>query len=192
MNYTYEVYGIDPGLSGAIALLRDARWDGGSQEVSVWDMPTRVVSEKKVKGKVQRRFGLDPHVAYSILMPYGPRVSVVYLEKVHAMPGRDVEGQASRSMGATSAFNFGAVFGAVQALCEIVRETNLVTPQAWKKHHGLIGCPKDASLELARELFPSLKDQCLSRKKDGGRAEALLIALYGVHLEKEKRGHAVR
>lgn len=59
-----------------------------------------------------------------------------------------------------------------------------VKPQVWKKHFGLIFDKsmsktekKHKSIELAKALFPSVADQ-LTASKDG-RAEALLIALYG-------------
>jgi crossover junction endodeoxyribonuclease RuvC len=48
----------------------------------------------------------------------------------------------------------------------------LVRPRAWKKDMGLTA-DKDESLSMARELWP---DAPLARKKDNGRAEALLIA----------------
>lgn len=53
-----------------------------------------------------------------------------------------------------------------------------VQPATWKKHLGLIGCDKSASIEMARELFPSLADQ-LKTKSSDGRAEALLIGWWG-------------
>lgn len=59
----------------------------------------------------------------------------------------------------------------------------LVKPQVWKKHFGLIfpktmtkAEKKRKSVELARELFPSVADSLLYSKD--GRAEALLIARY--------------
>lgn len=59
-----------------------------------------------------------------------------------------------------------------------------VKPQVWKRHFDLIFDKsisktekKHKSIELAKELFPAVADQ-LTASKDG-RAEALLIALYG-------------
>lgn len=59
-----------------------------------------------------------------------------------------------------------------------------VKPQVWKRHFGLIFDKsmsktekKHKSIELAKKLFPAVADQ-LTASKDG-RAEALLIALYG-------------
>ena len=51
---------------------------------------------------------------------------------------------------------------------------HLVTPQKWKKYFHLTS-DKNESLDLARSFWPEAK---LIRKKDGNRAEALLIALY--------------
>ena len=58
-----------------------------------------------------------------------------------------------------------------------------VKPQVWKKYFGLVfgkeltkTQKKHKSIELAKELFPSVADQ-LTASKDG-RAEALLIAKY--------------
>jgi hypothetical protein len=50
----------------------------------------------------------------------------------------------------------------------------LVPPQVWKKRLK-IDSDKKVSLALARQLFPNAP---LARVKDGGRAEALLIAEY--------------
>ena len=64
----------------------------------------------------------------------------------------------------------------------IASEFIKVKPQVWKKHFGLISKGltktqrKHLSIELAKELFPSVALQ-LTASKDG-RAEALLIAEY--------------
>jgi crossover junction endodeoxyribonuclease RuvC len=66
--------------------------------------------------------------------------------------------------------------GAIEATAALTRyPTMLVTPQAWKKYHGLIGSEKAASLELARSMFP---EASLKRQKDHGRADALLMAVW--------------
>lgn len=49
-----------------------------------------------------------------------------------------------------------------------------VRPGDWKRQMGLTK-DKDDSLTMARALFPALADQ-LKRKKDNGRAEAILLA----------------
>lgn len=97
-------------------------------------------------------------------------VSFVIIENVHSMPGQGVA--SSFSFG----YGLGLWVGIVVAL-EIPYE--MVTPQRWK---GVMmngqGKEKDAARYRAQQLFPTIADQ-LARKKDDGRAEALLIAEYG-------------
>src|SRR5690606_2041087 len=90
-----------------------------------------------------------------------------YVEKVGAMPGQ----------GVSSMFNFGMGVGVLQgvlAACGI--PYFLVTPQSWKKRASLSGKDKDMARTMAQQLYPSAS---LGRKKDIGRADAMLIARYG-------------
>lgn len=50
----------------------------------------------------------------------------------------------------------------------------------WKRRLGLIGQDKDVGRLLAIQRFPSAA-HLLRRKKDHGRADALLIALWAKH-----------
>lgn len=54
---------------------------------------------------------------------------------------------------------------------------HIINASVWTNALG-VGRDKEASLELARKLFPELAP-LLSRKKDHNRAQALLIAEYG-------------
>jgi len=75
--------------------------------------------------------------------------------------------------GGVSMFNFGAAYMACIAVAQRSRDPwMLVRPQKWKKDMGLTS-DKAESLDMARELWPAAP---LTRKKDNGRAEALLIA----------------
>ena len=101
----------------------------------------------------------------SIFREFKPKY--VWLEQVNSF-----------GMGRTSAYNFGQGVGilkGVMATLEI--PYTLITPQKWKKHFGL-SKEKDHSRLLATRLYPSMADQ-FARKKDDGRAEAILIAKYG-------------
>jgi len=86
----------------------------------------------------------------------------VALEKVASRPAQ----------GVVSVFKFGMAYGAAISICERLDNWTTVTPQAWKKSMGL-SKEKSESLDLARQLWPTAP---LSRVKDNGRAEALLIA----------------
>jgi crossover junction endodeoxyribonuclease RuvC len=89
----------------------------------------------------------------------------IVVEEVHAMP----------KQGVSSTFKFGMAYGAALALAERFNtRLELVTPQRWKKSMGL-SSDKSASLAMARHLWPTAP---LSRQKDNGRAEALLLAEY--------------
>ena len=104
-------------------------------------------------------------------------VDIVYLENTHPMPKN----------GSISSFklglNTGIVIGVVQSLAiPLVR----IPVTAWRGYNGLHGKPKEASLGLARELFPEHKAM-LTRQRDHNRAEAALIGRYGVYRQIHER-----
>ncbi|WP_419833081.1 hypothetical protein [Endozoicomonas atrinae] len=149
------IIGIDPGLTGGIAIL-DSR---NKELIRVEDMP--IIPEggkKKVSG----------HGLMKLIGGYTRhQVEMVYLEKVGARPGQ----------GVVSMFNFGRSYGAVEAAVSLMGfPLTYVTPQRWKRSAGLMGTHKDASRGKVLDLYP---DADVHRKKDNGRADAVLIARYG-------------
>lgn len=77
--------------------------------------------------------------------------------------------------GVSSTFKFGRAVGAIDAIADMMFGFwHIVSPQRWKKAMG-VNQDKLKSLTVARELWPNAP---LSRMKDHGRAEALLIAEY--------------
>jgi crossover junction endodeoxyribonuclease RuvC len=145
--------GIDPGLSGAIAFL-----DDNLELIKVVDMPIMMI--RKGKNQVNA-------AALAGLLKGLPVSAVAYLEQVSAMPGQGVSGM----------FSFGTSYGIVQGvLAALGIPVVLVRPQAWKARAGLKGSEKDMARTLAIRLYPAAE---LSRKKDIGRADAILIARYG-------------
>jgi len=149
------IYGVDPGFGGAVAL-----YDPKTRFLEVHDMP--VLADPA--GKRSLNVG-------GLLSILEGEHGCVWLEKVAARPGQ----------GVTSMFRFGECYGATTA-CIIAagRELRDVTPSQWKKHFGLKGA-KDAAINLAQKRFPEHRHYFL-RKKDDGRAEAALIALYGAEV----------
>lgn len=145
-----RVLGIDPGASGALAWIEDERC------VSLQDMP---LEDKKVDGRELKR-----------LIEHFAPVDFVVIEKVHSMPNQ----------GVSSTFKFGMAYGAALAVVQSLGyEIIDVPPQTWKKYFQLTGKEKTASIELALQKWPDTKDK-LYRKKDHGRADAALIALWGM------------
>ena len=171
--------GIDPGLSGALAVL-----DGDTKEISFVDTP---VVEIRVWKKVKHQ--QDAYAISSLLRSLcSDKDVMVTIEKVQAMPGSDGKG-GRQAMGATSAFNFGLGFGmwlGILAALEIPHQQ--VHPATWKAV-VMAGCTKDkdASRVKAMQLYPkTAKD--LTRKKDHGRADALLMAVWAQRVSSRNLG----
>ncbi len=153
--------GVDPGLSGAVAAI-----DENGNLISVQDAPT--IEVKKGKGKSKRRVYVESAMAALLealvrAASPGAKQNVVAIEHVHAMPKNGSIGNFNLGMG------FGLWLGIVAAL-RVPYER--VEPRTWKGEFGL-DADKGKSLVLASRLFPAAP---LSRQKDEGRAEALLIA----------------
>lgn len=141
--------GIDPGVNGAIAFMENGYF------LSVHDMPLIKEGNKNQ---------VDPYALARIIR--SRNVTSANVEKVGAMPGQ----------GVTSMFNFGRSYGVILGTLGAMNiYTNLVRPAEWKTKFDLIKKEKDASRILAQELFPLAP---LSRKKDHGRADAMLIGLF--------------
>tara|TARA_B100002051_G_C16595178_1_gene564976 strand:- start:68 stop:550 length:483 start_codon:yes stop_codon:yes gene_type:complete len=152
-----KVIGIDPGLSGAIAVLEEKRVLG------IFDMP--VMAEGK-KNKRQLNSAQLVNVIKANINQ-NEEISVV-VEQVNAMPGQ----------GVTSMFNFGQTFGAIKGVCAALKlPIYFVRPSKWKKHFELINSSKDSSRTKVIEMYPTLSDQ-LSKKKDVNKSDAILIARY--------------
>jgi crossover junction endodeoxyribonuclease RuvC len=144
--------GIDPGVSGAIAIISH---DG----VTFHDMPVLEVKKKQT---------LDYAGLATILRPYSGATAFTAVELVCAMPGQ----------GVSSMFKFGQCYGAVLAtLAALQIPYELVTPPVWKRAYRLVGCEKDESRAAALRLFPRCAGD-LKLKKHHGRADALLMAEY--------------
>tara|TARA_B110000971_G_C19853187_1_gene428122 strand:- start:309 stop:800 length:492 start_codon:yes stop_codon:yes gene_type:complete len=152
-----RIIGIDPGLSGAIAILDD------SKIKELFDMP--VMPDGK-KNKRQLNSALLVKLINDNIKNLENTVMVV--EQVNAMPGQ----------GVTSMFNFGQTFGAIKGICAALGlPIFFVRPAKWKKHFELINSSKDASRTKAIEMYPSISDQ-LSKKKDVNKSDAILIARF--------------
>ena len=154
-----KVIGIDPGLSGAIAILKD------NKVLGIFDMP--VMAEGK-KNKKQVNGNQLFNEIKSHLLQINQDEACVIVEHVTAMPGQ----------GVTSMFNFGQSFGVIKGICSAMQlPIHFVRPTKWKKYYNLINTSKDASRSRAIEIFPKISDK-LKRKKDSNKADAILIASY--------------
>ena len=151
-----RIIGIDPGLSGGIAILDDLKI------FDVFDMP--IMSEGK-KNKNQLNSAQLVNIIKKNIVSGN---TFVIVEQVSAMPGQ----------GVTSMFNFGQTFGSIKGICAALNlPIFYVRPAKWKKHFELINSSKDASRTKVIEMYPAISSR-LSRKKDVNKADAILIARY--------------
>ena len=147
-----KVIGIDPGITGAIAVVGDV--------YNVYDMPVIQASKSKKQ--------LNAYELAEIIKKINP--DKIFVEKVYAMPGQ----------GVSSMFNFGKTVGIIEGVIATLKiPVEFVTPQKWKRWSELIGKEKDISRTYAIQKYPMFAEM-LKRKKDIGRADAIHIAIYGL------------
>jgi crossover junction endodeoxyribonuclease RuvC len=153
--------GIDPGLSGAIALV-----SGDGQFVMVEDMPLMARGNGRVRHEV------DAGGIAHLLRSHASDIVHGVIEQVAAMPGQ----------GVASMFSLGHSAGAATATLAVLGVGfELMAPAKWKR---IVELPADKALVLAaaRRRWPGAP---LTRVKDHGRAEALFLALLAM-----KRNHS--
>ena len=152
-----RIIGIDPGLSGAIAILEDNKIQ------DVFEMPT--MSE----GKKNKRQLNSAHLVKLLKNNINKNEeTIIVVEQVNAMPGQ----------GVTSMFNFGQTFGAIKGIwAALGLPIYFVRPAKWKKHFELINSSKDSSRTKAIEMYPLFSEN-LSKKKDVNKSDAILIARF--------------
>ena len=137
-----RIVGIDPGWSGGVATLNERG------EVEVVASFTKMTEKDILRAMLMACEGAD----------------VVYIEKVHAMPGQ----------GVTSMFKFGQIYGMLRMIVLAMSvPMHDVTPQTWQKKLSCrTGGDKNVTKSLAQQWWPDTKIT-------HGNADALLIAEYG-------------
>jgi crossover junction endodeoxyribonuclease RuvC len=149
--------GIDPGVHGGLAVVKII--DGTAPVLAECiDIPVVGIGAKERVDAIALRNWLTTH-----------KPQHAYIERAQALPRQ----------GSSSGFKYGRATGAIEAVlacCEI--PVTIIEPSTWKKFHKLRGGDKEGSRQLALQLFPAAH-ALLARRKDHGRAESALIALYG-------------
>ena len=151
------IVAVDPGASGALAFFNA---DAGTLDII--DMPI-VAVQRGAKTKNE----ISPQMLAAIVR--ARRVERAVIERVGAMPGQ----------GVSSMFAFGRGVGMVEGVLAALQiPIEYVTPQQWQKAVNMRG-GKDGSRARAAEIFPAYA-HLFARAKDDGRADAALIAWWGV------------
>jgi crossover junction endodeoxyribonuclease RuvC len=159
------IVGIDPGNTGAVAILSD----DAREIIDLFDIPTK---EVKVGGKNRNIFDFAAWAELCNDRLGGAGIKIAYVENESSSP----------IMGKVQCFSFGTNFGAIQAVLYYMGiPVKLLAASKWSKilHLRNKKIAPEGGLDKARELFPPLADKYFKRKKDNGRADAVLIAVAG-------------
>lgn len=148
--------GIDPGLSGGIAIY----YPDAPTDSRVWAMP--------IKGAF-----VDASELADIFGIFSSRPHFIAIEHVASRPRQ------------AGVFNFGLNTGIIQGVLGAMGLSFQTIPSSkWKPAMGLQRGPeedykanKERSRQVTLKLFPHLAHD-LRHKKDDGKAEALLLAVY--------------
>lgn len=149
------IVGIDPGFSGAIAML-----DTETQALVIHDCPLFEIKNKK---------HINVGHLNTIFRDFAARgVTLAVLEWVAPMPRQ----------GIASTGRFMEGFGIYRGLCQAhIPRIELVKPVKWKRALQL-GHDKELARKVATAQFPA-HSALFARVKDDGRAEAALLCIYG-------------
>ena len=153
-----KILGVDPGIHGGLAIVAIDNATA-PQLVDAIDIPVAGIGAKERVDVLALRAWIATHQPQHAL-----------IERAQAMPKQGAS---------SSGFKYGRATGAIEAVIACCRiPTTIIEPSAWKKFRGLRGGEKESGRQRALQLFLAAH-ALLTRKKDHGRAEATLIALYG-------------
>jgi hypothetical protein len=154
-----NVVGIDVGVTGALALISTQHGF-----LSVHDLPVHQLQTGK---RIRTELDLASLRQLLISNP----IDHVVIERVASRP----------QQGVSSTFKFGFSAGSIYGLLVGLQlPTSYLLPQQWQRAVG-VGPTPDAGRRRAGELHPAAAEY-LIRKKDAGRADAILIAHAGLRL----------
>lgn len=157
------VIGVDGGISGAIALVT------GGGHVIVQDVPTFGDTRRILDARAY----VDLLRSWNVMC--GP--AEAFFERGAEIPFVAADGRKQRQ---ASMYPYGFTNGQTyMGAIALGIPATIVDPQTWKRHFRLLGKDKEASRAKAIELYPDATP-LLHRKKDHNRAEAVLIARYGL------------
>lgn len=162
-----RVLGIDPGVSGAAALVTCSDILLPPKVETVFDF--EVISEKKSNGKTRNTIDILTFSDFICSVSF----DFLTCERMHPSP----------TTSGVTGFSMGQTMGALIALFTLYKiPYHLVSPSTWK---GTLQCPADKNEArlYAQDFF---KDTTLfNLKRQHNQAEAALIAAYGIHAFKK-------
>lgn len=175
-----DVYiGIDPGTTGAIALLCD-------KLVVAFDIPvyrSAVKRSKALSKEEQARTGKKTRTVHGTIGEFDYDAIVAIFKQLRAVRDRVViglekvppkAGKGPLRMADVKIYAAWALWPLFLTSKRYVLEEP--RPNDWKQKMGLAGKDKESARQKAIKMFPRCTD--IKRKKDHNRAEAILIAAF--------------
>ena len=166
--------GVDPGANGAIAVLKDA-----NTIFRLFDLPIdHVMINKKERSRLNP--GKTLALFRTLDQVRDPLHVLIEHPTIRPLQTRDKQtgARVMRQPGAAGMFSFGENYGIL--LCALTAAGlpfTEVSPATWMSGVGVHG--KDDARRLAAQWFP-VHANYFSHKKDDGRADATLLALWGL------------
>lgn len=155
------ILGVDPGFTGALCLM--------DQNGAIRILDTPLMAAETLTSRALSSRSVDVAAIARWLEPHSCAIELVVIEKVNAAPDQ----------GVSSTFRFGESYGQVQGILAGLSINRVIkTPPAVWKAKMAVTHNKQTSLDMARKLAPEYA-HLFSRKKDDGRAEAFLLAIFG-------------
>ena len=156
-----KILGCDPGaVSGRLAMVM-VHNSAAPQVVDAIGLPSIGVKAKQRINVLALREWVQQH-----------QPDYAFIERGQAMPRQ----------GSSSGFRYGRGCGALEATIQLLEiPMTIVEPSMWKKFYGLRGGDKESGRQRALLTFPAAH-ALLARKRDHGRSEAALLALYGARI----------
>lgn len=170
-----RIIGIDIGMEGAIAMLDQNR------RAAVADLP--IVEDDTGERSISGRGLLDIIHEYADVK----EPTLIVAEALRPRPGGNGNRHGNTMASQGSIMQSKGIVRAAASIAGI--RVHWVEPQAWKRHYGLINREssspnevKERSRLMAIKLLPNMAP-ALARKKDHNRAEALLLARWGLNTQ---------
>lgn len=166
------VIGIDPGLTGSVAVYCGAEW-------TLRLMPTYILkTTRKTKKGNHKIKNVQDRVGVKKIMKSIEHPCFCVIEKQHTKPFQSI----------TSAFTTG---GGYDALCQALTDFEIPfeekTAKAWQGEFGILGAKgdtKEQARHMCEKLFPALdlRGSPTSRVPHKGHVDAVLICEYARRL----------
>ena len=153
------IMGIDPGKKGGIAVI-----DENCKCLGAIEMP--LIKNGENKGEIDSSF------IYTLISQYKVKNEIIcYIEKAYILHNQGLKSNLTYGMG------YGELKGVIKA--SKIKYTE-VHPTTWKSKLSLLKKGKVGACEMSKMIFPDESVVTSRGRLMDGKAEALLIAYYGL------------